>query len=331
MKYDKAFYDDFDNSTKRAAELILPYVIEWIQPKSVIDFGCGEGMWLNVVKRIKSSINICGLDGEYICADELKIDGNCFHPLDLTQKIDLNQKFDLAISVEVAEHLAEEYADVFIDNIVRHSERVLFSAAIPEQGGVNHVNEKWQSYWIEKFTSRGYYVDFSLRNLFWKSEEITPWRRQNLLFFSRYKEDLKEKDFKNSNISDIVHPEMYLMKCQQSTKKPDLKKIYYTIENSIKQLIERNIRQIVICPYGNHGFLCKEILNNKYHIKEVAVLDNNLCLTDPQIFPCEYLGNLQGDFYVIENSWNDNVRKELLKELQKYVPDKRIISIFQSK
>lgn len=331
MKYDKAFYNDFEDSTKHAAELILPYIIEWVHPGSIVDFGCGEGMWLNIAKKINPSIDICGLDGEYICIDELKIDSHYFVPTDLTRKIDLGRKFDLAISLEVGEHLSEEYADVYIDNITRHADRILFSAAIPEQGGVHHVNERWQSYWIKKFVSRGYYEDYSLRNYFWTNESITPWRRQNLIFFTRYKEDFDNARLQDGNVMDVVHPEMYLIKCKQSVTMLDIKSTYLAIDKVINELINKNINQIVICPYGNHGFLCKEILNNKYHINELAILDNNLCLTNSKIFPCKHLKKLQGNYYVIENSWNKDIRTELLNELRKYVPDGRIISIFDKK
>lgn len=330
MNYDEAFYDISDKTTKRAAETILPYVIEWINPRSIIDFGCGEGMWLSIVKKIDPSIDIYGVDGEYISVDELKIDRQYFLPADLTNTLDLRKRFDLAISLEVGEHISKEYADVFIDNITRHADRVLYSAAIPGQGGVHHVNEKWQSYWIKKFTSRGYYVDYSLRNYFWECEAITPWRRQNILFFSKYKEDFEKKEMKNNFISDVVHPEMYLNKCTESTRILDAKKIYCAIDQAIKKLVKRNVHQIFIYPYGNHGFLCKEILNNKYHINEGAILDNKLCLTNPNIFPCEYLKNMKEDFYVLENSWDKNIRAELLKELRKYVPDEKIVSIFEN-
>lgn len=207
-EYDILFYRMMEESSKAAAFEMLTPIIRILQPNSIYDFGCGEGIWLNVVKSINKDIDILGFDGDHILKSNLKIPDQYFIPCDLARNI-RGYKSDLALSIEVAEHIEEQYSDVFIDNITSCSSQVLFSAAIPGQGGIHHVNEQWQEYWIEKFEKRGYNVDFSVRDYFWNNHNITPWRKQNILFFSKEKITL----FPNAKpICSIAHPDMFKLK-----------------------------------------------------------------------------------------------------------------------
>lgn len=203
--YDEKFYSNMENISMKMANIMMPYVINWIKPKSVVDFGCGEGIWLSAIKSVDANIEIFGLDGDYISKSRLRIPEECFLPVNLEREIELDRKYDLAISLEVAEHIAEKYSDIFVDSLIKSSDNILFSAAIPGQGGTNHINEQWQSYWIEKFKKRGYFVDISIREFFWNEERISPWRRQNILFFSKSRGEVTERN----EIYDIVHPKMY--------------------------------------------------------------------------------------------------------------------------
>jgi cyclopropane fatty-acyl-phospholipid synthase-like methyltransferase len=66
-------------------------------------------------------------------------------------------RFDVAISAEVAEHVKPQFADNLVNQLVTLSDQIMFTAAVPGQGGgVDHVNEQPNSYWIEKFVRRGY-------------------------------------------------------------------------------------------------------------------------------------------------------------------------------
>ena len=77
-------------------------------------------------------------------------------PADLTHPLQLDRQFDLVLSLEVAEHIPAGRAATFIDSLVRHGDAILFSAAIPRQGGEQHINCQWPSWWAELFTQRGY-------------------------------------------------------------------------------------------------------------------------------------------------------------------------------
>jgi hypothetical protein len=97
--------------------------------------------------------------------NRLKIPKECFAEVELDKGISVDRKYDLAISVEVAEHLPPNAADIFIESIVKASDIVLFSAAIPFQGGTNHINEQWPEYWNKLFNKNGYYRFFTETNM----------------------------------------------------------------------------------------------------------------------------------------------------------------------
>ena len=211
MTYTKDFYCGNAAGSHHAGERILGDVIEKARPGSVVDFGCGAGYWLKVA--VDNGItDVCGLDGEYVArSGTLVIDENCFVPSDLSGKVDLRRKFDLAISVEVAEHIPTEYAETFVDNLCRHSDVILFSAAIQGQGGMHHVNEKPLSYWCGLFLCQGYDLLDCLRGKYWHEKNLPYWYRQNIVLFVRHERVSHYFTIMGGtggNIIDIVHPEL---------------------------------------------------------------------------------------------------------------------------
>lgn len=326
--YDEDFFAKDEKYTREIAKIMMSYVIKWIKPRSVVDFGCGEGVWLRVVKEIDKGIEVFGIDGEYVNRGRLKVPVDCFCPANLEKKVQLARRYDLAISLEVAEHLDAACSDIFVETVTQSADNILFSAAIPGQGGDNHINEQWQSYWIEKFASKGYCVDVSVRDYFWKDERITPWRRQNILFFSKHG---KVEPPAGKGIYDVVHPQMFEYTIQNLTdvKKMDIRTRYCMIDRKIKELTDRGYKNMVIYPFGENGFFCKEILNHKYNVKELAIADNNLCKENVDILSVAQLEGLKEDYCVIETCSNSSVHEEVLKELRKHVNREDIFSIFE--
>ena len=106
-------------------------------------------------------------------------------PHDVGREFDLNRRFDLVQSLEVAEHLPAACADTFVDNLARHGDVILFSAAVPGQGGEHHVNEQPYEYWRSKFAQRGYRVFDCVRARILRNAEIQPWYRYNVVLFAR--------------------------------------------------------------------------------------------------------------------------------------------------
>lgn len=133
-------------------EIIVPKILEIINPKSVVDIGCGIGTFLNVFNRYGIN-NLMGLDGHWVDKSLLlkNIKANQFREIDLEKEFSLEQKYDLVVSLEVAEHLSKASASNFVKNLVNAGEVILFSAAIPNQGGQNHLNEQPISYWNHLF------------------------------------------------------------------------------------------------------------------------------------------------------------------------------------
>jgi 2-polyprenyl-3-methyl-5-hydroxy-6-metoxy-1,4-benzoquinol methylase len=164
-----------------APNLILPIVFDIIKPTSVLDVGCGIGTWLSVCKDL-GVVDVLGVDGDHVNRNLIKkyILDYEFMPYDLNLSFDLSRKYDLAICLEVLEHLPESSAVNIVNSLVAHSDVILFSAAIPGQGGQNHLNEQWPSYWIDLFSRHDFVFIDKVRPLIWNNKTIEFWYRQNI-------------------------------------------------------------------------------------------------------------------------------------------------------
>ena len=181
--YDSAFYLNNRYGSVLSAQHILSVIFRDYPHRSVVDFGCGTGTWLWVAKALGTEI-VYGIDGDYVPKSLLMIDENEFHPADLQKPIHLARSFDLAISVEVAEHLCEESADDFVDSICKSADVVLFSAAHPGQGGDGHINEQPLDYWKDKFETHKFKMK-EIKQLFKDDDRIEWWYRENIALFYR--------------------------------------------------------------------------------------------------------------------------------------------------
>lgn len=215
-----AMLDANANARIQSARKILSSVFQTFTPSTVLDVGCGHGAWLQVAKELGAD-TIHGVDGPWINQDELVIPNSCFESQSLEKPLDLKTKFELVISLEVAEHLPETAADVFADSLVRHGDVILFSAAIPFQGGNGHVNEQWPGYWARKFLERGYRTLDVVRPLVWGDRSVFWWLQQNTLLivkdsvFDEYQE-LEHEIIDDLDSLAMVHPMLYLR--QQPTR-----------------------------------------------------------------------------------------------------------------
>jgi SAM-dependent methyltransferase len=199
---------------EKAARTIMPFVLQIIKPGSVLDVGCGTGTWLKVVKDLGVD-DILGIDGDFVDRNLLKVDPTNFLAKDLSKSFDLGRKFDLAICLEVAEHLPEESADSFVKSLAIHSDTIFFSAAIPGQGGQNHLNEQWPVYWETKFRSFGFTGYDVLRKEFWNNPTIEWWYRQNIVLFTKSATIVKLFPENQTGLTDFVHPELLIKKNQE--------------------------------------------------------------------------------------------------------------------
>ena len=183
MAYDNDFFKYVNSGAIDSANEIYPHVFNDIPIKSVLDVGCGQGAWLSVWKNFGVS-DITGIDGSYVDRDNLLIDEKDFITHDLSNEFNLNRRFDIVQSLEVAEHLPEKSARGFVDSLVRHGDLIIFSAAPKGQGGDHHVNEQNYDYWRILFASHGYKPIDYLRPLIAGNKKIEPWYRYNIFIYS---------------------------------------------------------------------------------------------------------------------------------------------------
>lgn len=227
--YQQAFYDAIQNGTAASAAALLPYVQERVQPASVIDVGCGTGTWLAVWKTA-GVIDICGLDGDYIQKEQLLIPAENFIATDLTKPFPVKNQYELVMSLEVAEHLPTDQAGKFIDSLCQLGDLILFSAAVPAQGGYHHFNEQYPSYWTDLFLKNGFLPFDCLRAAIWNISSIDKCYRQNILFFVKKEAIHKYPRITETNSAplDIVHPE-YL-----ADKEAEIKQLKKILKNPFR-------------------------------------------------------------------------------------------------
>lgn len=241
INYQDNFHNiHFQNSLNSAKE-IVPLFLSYYAPNSVLDVGCGLGSWLKVFEENKCEI--FGIDGDYIRTEDLIFDEHKFKDYDLNVKFDLQKKFDLVTSLEVAEHITSENAQVFIDSLCKHGDLILFSAAIPGQEGTLHFNEQYNDYWINLFSKNDYHcIDF-LRHKIWNNTNISWWYRQNILIFiknSEIKNPIYELIVKQKTefLNTYIHPELFSYK---NEKARNLEKLL----NNPNQLFKYYLRRII--------------------------------------------------------------------------------------
>jgi SAM-dependent methyltransferase len=225
--YTSRFFSDTAPGALSSARMFLGFLLELYQPKSVLDVGCGMGGWLAAAEELGVG-RLVGADGPWNNPANLLSKQIQFNTVNLeTQFVSLG-KFDLCISVEVAEHLSRDRADEFVRSLCAASDVVLFSAAIRFQGGVNHINEQWQSYWAQLFDAAGYDCHDLFRARFWNDNRVESWYRQNAFLYVRRNHPLGAivRTKSTSGPLDIVHPEIYegnLESCRRIFEEPSLK------------------------------------------------------------------------------------------------------------
>lgn len=133
------------------AQVLSDRLWNLLHPNRVIDWGCANGEYL--LPFLMHQCQIQGVDAEPTAGS--KIPDN-FYCADLRQPIQCGGRFDLAICLEVGEHLQPEFADQLVENVANSADVILWSAATPGQGGYMHHNEQPKEYWLAKFFALGY-------------------------------------------------------------------------------------------------------------------------------------------------------------------------------
>lgn len=213
-------HDDRHENTVYAARTVLQFMADFLPRfSSAIDLGCGVGTWLSVAQALGAQ-RILGIDGPWVERSLLEIPPDSFLEHDLEKKLEFEERYDLCISLEVAEHVKPECAASFVESLTGASDFILFSAAIPFQSGNSHVNCQWPEYWADIFGQQGYQCIDLLRMRIWNDERIPPHYRQNMMAFVKrerifdLKADTQDLFFECPPLS-IVHPLVYTKRAKE--------------------------------------------------------------------------------------------------------------------
>ena len=247
--YDKAFFSLVSNESSPSARVVVPLVMELLHPRSVVDVGCGLGAWLRAF--LDNGVNVvCGIDGGYVNQADLLIEHNSFIATDLTQPFTIESKYDLAVCIEVAEHLPATHADALIAQLTDAAPAVLFSAAIPGQGGINHVNEQWPEYWRDLFAKHGFMMIDAFRPNIRSNPQVAYYIRQNLALFLNHDAALDSCGALTQRIENArspdgewVYVELYQRLFRRATAQPGLRQIFRELPGAIERSIRRRVKR----------------------------------------------------------------------------------------
>lgn len=245
-KYDEQFYKEMEVANLSSARKVVPLVLNLLKARSVIDIGCGTGLWLKAFQE-QGVRNVYGIDGDWVTKDMLLIPPESFKAANITKSIDLGgRRFDLALCLEVAEHLPAQAADGLIERLTSFAPVVLFSAAIPWQGGSHHMNEQWPDYWSSLFAKRGYVPVDCLRRRIWNDKDVSFFYAQNILLYvnqgkiKRYPLLRRELKAGGDKALPLIHPYLYHYYAERwHLIAPILNKVPPIILRSIKRILRR--------------------------------------------------------------------------------------------
>lgn len=198
-KYTERYYRRISEGAVRSAKEVYKELEKLFDFDTVMDIGCGIGEWNN------ENPFYLGMDFN-TPQKSLIIKPHQYSNIDL-EKETLNivpLGFDLCLCLEVAEHISEARADALIEMLCNLSDRVLFSAAIPGQGGTGHINEQPAHYWAAKFEANCYYpYKTDIRKTLFHNPNVEIWYRNNMILYTKEKFEI---DYE----LDFVHPELFL-------------------------------------------------------------------------------------------------------------------------
>ena len=283
--------------------IILSILLSKFNIKTMVDFGCATGRWCKAGKELGMT-EVLGIDGEYVNVEALVIDKTEFRSENLENYINLSQRYDLAISLEVAEHIPENKSDIFVENLVNAADLILFSAAVPGQGGDFHVNEQLMSYWVEKFERHGYLLYDCIRPEVWKNKNVMSMYRQNCVIFA--KNILGNVDTR-TGIVDIIHPDVF----NNMSKRGVMLFPFHRVEKSSK---------VVLYGAGIVGNMYYRQLMMTEYCREIIWVDaqrTQACVNNATVSVCslDTLGQTDAEYYVIAIE-NDEVAKNVIDDLK---------------
>lgn len=254
--YDAAWFANRNQGLRESAETVLGSVLELLRSRdcpvsSVVDVGAGLGTWLAVARDLGVD-DVVAVEGEWVRGLQTDVPQSHYVFADVGDALTMPRRFDLAISLEVAEHVPEAKASNLIENIAAFSDVVLFSAAVPGQGGKHHVNERWPEYWAHLFGRKDFVPYDLLRWRLWGDDRVRFWYRQNLILFVRRDREalcraldaLSWRDVLPSAPPAVVHPELYA-RLTRFYDRPALGWLLRRLPGALSRAISRRSRRML--------------------------------------------------------------------------------------
>lgn len=179
--YDDTFFHGHRDGMIASATVVVPSLVRIFEPMTVVDVGCGIGAWAGAFHN--AGCDVLALDGDYVERASLLLPAERFEVRDLNQPLSLTKSVDLVVCLEVAEHLSPTNAKRFVRDLTKLAPVVVFSAAIPGQGGAGHINEQWPQYWADLFEECDHLPIDNLRPFFWSNKQVSWWYAQNMISY----------------------------------------------------------------------------------------------------------------------------------------------------
>ena len=224
--YSEEWYRAHVDEALASARAYADHLWRFVQPRSVLDVGCGRGAWLKAFHE-KGCEALFGLDGTWNARESMIDPSIRFEAVDLDAPFVFPEKVDLAMSLEVAEHLLPESSETFVRSLTGASDLVLFGAAYPGQGGANHVNEQPHSWWGRIFDRMGFAAFDLFRPALWDDERVAFWYRQNTFLYARRSTAAYDglvaqrvSPMASTAFMDAIHPALYRLYQSKATPQP---------------------------------------------------------------------------------------------------------------
>lgn len=176
-----AAHDQKREQRRANADAVAEIVWRYFQPKSVIDLGCGLGFFLAGCATRGAEVQ--PVDADWVAPLETEVAKESYILHDLNQPFTSATRYDLAASIECAEHLEPHRSRDFVAELCALSDVVLFSAGIPGQGGSGHINLRWQTFWARAFADQGYKCYDPVRRRMAARDDALDWYAQNILLY----------------------------------------------------------------------------------------------------------------------------------------------------
>jgi 2-polyprenyl-3-methyl-5-hydroxy-6-metoxy-1,4-benzoquinol methylase len=188
--YNNKFYNHENQDTilQDTPKLLAEYIAENYSPESVIDVGCGTGIYLQELAKFK--INVFGIDGSPAAFKNFRLDHKLFKLSDIAKPMKVDKKYSAALCFEVAEHIPNRSSNQLVENLAPLADLIFFSAAPKGQGGIGHINEQDSDFWIALFKQAGFnYQDEATKKLkkFLSDNRAIFWLSDNIMIFKKNK------------------------------------------------------------------------------------------------------------------------------------------------